>query len=315
MKMLVAYLDLLGFRDHLSDSVNDTLRSLSHYAEVFAIKSQEIGWTPQEQGLREPARAHSVDTFDYFLPFSDSIVIASSKEPNIFIRQIASFLCGAFTFNSKSFDPIPMQMEGRDNPLEEKESKLGRSADDHRPLSQEKYLNYPVLFRGGLSYGDVESLTMLSRVKGVSQSATLLAGQGVVDAVKLEESKIKGPRILFDQDVFDTLSKENQLGFCRKVPEELHSTYYELLWPNASCFDSNFSNPNYGEIVDLYGKAIALRDHYDHAECHMHYCKFSELILASAMAGAKVRKQHTELQEHLRELVKRYNFSEKYNDL
>lgn len=312
--MLVAYLDFLGFRDHLSESLNDALLALGYYAEIMEIKTKEIGWVPEEQELQVFARSHGVDTFDYFLPFSDSIVIASSQNPNIFIRQIASFLCSVFKFNSESFDSTRMQMEGRDNPLEEVNSKFGCGADGHLTTDPEKNHNYPMLFRGGVSYGDVGFLTLQSRIKEVLQPATILAGQAVVNAVKLEERKIKGPRILFDKEVFSRLSAKTKSEFCRKVPEESHSIYYELLWPNAYCLNLN-SSPDFGEIDDLYGKAVALWRHYNHEECGIHYFKFSELIIASAMEGAEVSGQHTEVQEHLRELVKRYNLSGKYNAL
>jgi FkbM family methyltransferase len=315
MKMLVAYLDLLGFRDHLSESPTDALLSLCHYAEILVTKTQDLGFGYADKHLQDLADAHGIDTFDFLLPCSDSIVIASSKDPNVFILQLANFLRGAFTFNSGSFDPIQMQLERRDNPLEEKKNILGWDTDGHPTIAREKCLNYPVLFRGGLSYGDVESITMPSRVKGEAQSATILAGQGVADAVKLEERKIKGPRIIFGEEVFRMLSPENQRKFCRRVPEQSHSGCCELLWTNACFFDSNLLGQNIVEINELYGKSIALWRYYKREKCGIHYFNFSELILSSAMVWAKACGKDTVMQGYLRKLVEGYRLSGEYNAL
>lgn len=315
MKKLVAYLDLLGFRAHLSESSNDALLSLGHYAEIFKILNQDSSVKYTDKHLQNLAREHGVDAFDYFLPFSDSIVIASSKDPNVFIRQLANFLCATFMFNSGSFDLTRMEMEGRENPIEEVEIKFGLGADGHMTTSQDKYRNYPMLFRGGVSYGDMKAIRMPSEVNKVVQVSTILAGQGIVDAVKLEESKIKGPRILFGEEVFRLLSTENRCKFCRKVPEPSHRGCYEILWPNASCSDSNLPGQNFSEIADLYRKAIALWRHYNHEECGIHYFNFSELIVSSAMEWAKACGQRAEMQKQLRKLVDDNGLSAKYNVL
>ena len=121
-----------------------------------------------------------------------------------------------------------------------------------------------------------------------------LMGEAVVHAVKLEGlkredgTKIKGPRLVLNSPVYEQLNKETKL-YVRQLPED--KNYYEILWPamgyileNKDTFDQEFNH-----FDELFNPAFNLWKYYkakdvaNNTEVKIHYERFLELIVASAI--------------------------------
>lgn len=95
MSKVVAFLDILGFGNHTNANVEEALELLSNYETIVSQKINDKNINPPESyeddGLKELAKQRMVDSFEYFLPFSDSLIIQSSV-PNVFLPQVSRFL-------------------------------------------------------------------------------------------------------------------------------------------------------------------------------------------------------------------------------
>lgn len=82
----------------------------------------------------------------------------------------------------------------------------------------------PALFRGGVAFGEVNPVKP-ALIDGKRTEGYILVGDAVVKAVGMEKA-VKGPRIVFGQDVFEQLNEEARL-YTRSLPED--SNLFELL--------------------------------------------------------------------------------------
>src|SRR5690554_4420764 len=103
---LVAYIDLLAFSNYIRENTQDALSAFTTYHNILKTKIIDNKTHPissyQSQNLQELAKIQAVTSVDYFLPFSDSIFLKSA-DPNLFVKQISSFLVGCFIYTSHAY--------------------------------------------------------------------------------------------------------------------------------------------------------------------------------------------------------------------
>lgn len=275
----VAYLDLLGFSNAVIRDTDEALSMLENYNSILQIGLSESIIHPSSNysaELQDLARRNSIESFDDFLPFSDSIFI-TSEDCSDLLMQTGGFLEKTFHFTSHIYaspedeqDPMAYHNIGM---VDDGTGGL-KAVDIPRRVP-------PTLFRGGVAYGDVEIITPIGILnKGKTRSYTLFGG-AVVQAVGLEK-KVKGPRIVFSKEVYSKLDQRAKL-YCRLLPED--KNFYELLWPgmgylleNRSTFQNEFSH-----FYDMFTPAYNLWRFYKDKEVGVHYERFIELIVASAI--------------------------------
>ena len=285
MNKAVAYIDLLGFSDCVKNNPDEAIMMLSHFNTVLTSLSLErvvhpsSGYVP---GLQNLARRTSNESFEHFMPFSDSVFIASSNCSD-FLMQLGNFVKNSFMLNAH----IYAHPENPDDPTAT--HYIGVDTSDPNNI---KHIDIPchqppVLFRGGLSFGDVIETTPAALFNNQRVTCNNLMGKAVVNAVKME-GVVKGPRILFDKSLNDQLNEEARL-YCRPVPEKDEEGndmgLYEILWPamgyvleNRTTFTQEMSH-----FYDLFTPAYNLWSFYKGSNVALHYERFMELIVASAV--------------------------------
>ena len=306
-----AFLDLLGFRTYIGKDLRGAANLIMEYKNVLDL-------TLMAQNVRAPRTARGSDlsqspalqnhnlqlkvtSFDYFLPFSDSIFIRSSN-PDLFVAQISSFLSKCLTLINKGheFDETsehPFQTGVRDAITHKK----GRTIAKQVPV-----FSWPVLFRGGISYGDCHPMKVTSILNGLKESATILAGNAVVEAVQFERRvKGSGPMLMCSKSFYNSLSKEG-----RKYVEKVRD-HYEILWPAFRYYDDG---PNSSgdfrhaqTFEELFRPAAIWWNACNHLEYASHYYNLLKLIIRSTLhyysldgrsVAAARRHIETRLKEH-----------------
>ena len=91
---VVAYIDLLGFSNCVMNNPEEAIMMLSHFNTILSTLNFERevhpseGYEPSLQGL---ARRTSNESFEHFMPFSDSVFLASANCSD-FVMQLGSFV-------------------------------------------------------------------------------------------------------------------------------------------------------------------------------------------------------------------------------
>ena len=276
---IVAYIDLLAFSNHIRENSSDALMAMNNYNTILSTKLRDELIKPSATypvELQEIAKMHSMDSVDYFLPFSDSVFLMS-HDCNAFIKQLGSFVLQSFTITSHFYrDPIvPSNPErGYINNI---------SIKDGQVVIDKNICNYyPALFRGGLAYGEAFPIEFLSVQDKQPSKSKVITGAAVANAVKLE-SGVKGPRLIFGDDVYQQLNTDAR-DYCRKLPE--NQNLYEILWPAMVYIKQNEPYQCAQEISKMYDLVIPaykLWKAYNHTPYSAHYFNFIELIIASTI--------------------------------
>ncbi|MDR0864906.1 MAG: hypothetical protein LBO74_08245 [Candidatus Symbiothrix sp.] len=275
---VVAYIDLLAFSNHVRKNTGDAMMVFSNYNTILNSKIRNSQIYPVDSyidELKELAKKNSIDCFEYFLPFSDSIFIVSN-DINNFVTQISSFIYNCFHLTSHFYI----------NPKDLKDPTKGDMVSFS--LSEDGQINstmidthyHPTIFRGGVVYGEVFPLDLWGIVDSKPQKLKSLAGKAVVRAVELE-SKIKGPRIVFEQNTYDQLNEVIKSRYIRKIK---NTDFYEILWPAITYIPENSkSNPDFNGFHDMFVAAVNLWKAYNHTPYSEHYFCFVELIITSTI--------------------------------
>lgn len=285
MKKAVAYIDLLGFSKLVEQNLGDAVITLSN---ANSILSQQIlekhihpssGYSPE---LKELAKDTSVESIEDYLPFSDSVFLTSSNCDD-FVMQLGSFVRKCYTFTAGHYIHPTDALD----PTKESIPNVIANDDGSCSLSEIDSHLYPALFRGGISYGEVENLTPMGIVGGKEQKMNTLAGEAVVKAVRLEESvKVKGPRLVFDNSLYGQLSEKTK-NYCRQLPER--PDLYEILWPMTAYISTNPYSGTLTEFYELFNSAYNLWiPHKKNPDVGLHYLKFMEIIIVSTIKAHDV---------------------------
>ena len=98
---IVAYIDLLAMSNFVRENVNDSIAVFSGYNHILKTKTIDDRVQPasseKDPKLKALIERTSVSAFDYFLPFSDSIFLASSA-PDKFIEQLGHYILSCYLF-------------------------------------------------------------------------------------------------------------------------------------------------------------------------------------------------------------------------
>lgn len=229
----VAYIDLLGFSSHVKENMDDAVLMLSNFNTALHSKLFSDSVSPVEsysEDLRPIAARGAVDSFEQYIPFSDSLFIVA-EDCDRFILQLGSFVYTSFHMVSDRYiHPIDP-----DDPS--KGTMVSFQSDENGELTAvDKIMDYfPTLFRGGIAYGEVIPLNLLTIDQYKSERRSNLMGKAVVDAVSLE-GKVKGPRIIFGSDVYEQLS-DNTKRYIRATDD--CDGCYEILWPALKFIPEN----------------------------------------------------------------------------
>lgn len=280
---IVAYLDLLGFSKFNEENVYDASSIIREYGYILRTRIAN-----QNNILTQT----SASSFDFFLPFSDSIFIAS-KEKKDFVQQIAHFVLSCFVYKIDSYRN-DLSIE---RPYEVRtENFFGKELI---------YNNYPILFRGGISAGPIISQKLDCLQNKVTSQVPVLCGKTVVNAVKLEKA-CKGPRLILDKECCAVLDYQDL--FIQPISEK--SDCYEVLWPAYHYIAQN-GDSEIAKFVELIEPAIKFWKAFNHTEYGIHYFNLIKIIIEGTMAFARKIKAAKYAEEYIINEMERFNLKDK----
>lgn len=258
----VAFLDLLGFGQVASKDIFGAIKLISDYQVIINNKVTDANIHPDLLMTNEELCA---DSFETLLPFSDSIFITSTN-PDKFVKQISHFISHSFLINSNQYS----YPENPSKPLEIEIPEVRLTS-----ISTIKENRYPVLFRGGISFGDVADMKVNAIVNNKIYQQTNLTGKALVESVYLEKSG-KGPRIFCNKNFVDQLNQTTKDKYIGVVK---HDELYELYWTNSIFLDQNECFTNINEFDKHFIPAVNLWKAFNHFEYGIQYYEFIKLII------------------------------------
>ncbi len=248
MDNVCAYLDILGFKNHIKEDPLAASNLLSEYTSV--IGNLGVGG--------------KYKSFNYFLPFSDGIFI-QSNDPSKFVFDLSKFLVESFLKN------------GFGNIIVER--------DNHSPVVDEtKYTELPgrrpLLFRGGVAYGDSVPKRVSCIYDNKLEYKHSLIGEAVVEAVALE-GKGRGPRVFCSGKFYESLDDNAKRLVINQFDDE-EGKNYEIIWP-ASFFTENGFYESYYEFDRLFISSRLSWKAFNHKQYGINYYNFLKLIVLSGL--------------------------------
>ncbi len=286
-KLCVAYLDILGFREFIHEDIIGASTLLEHYQNVL-----------DEICTKSPIFPEEESSIKYFIPYSDSIFIASPDNVS-FVQELSKFIYRSFVISSYPF-------EKKMNPIEPFDVYENHHA---------KW--FPLLFRGGIGFGKCNISYPLLLSEKERHITTLLIGDAVIEAVRYEELKIKGPRIICGKNFYDSFEEEYRNKFLYNLNDNLNSELYELYWP-IFLFLNSVQDPKHVfeyTISKLLVSAIHLWQSLNHKKFSLHYYNFIKLIVRSVIRYCDNIGSPTLLDEELQKTLIKENMESKIDDL
>ena len=300
-KYVVIYLDLLGFESFSNKDSDAALRILEDFQEVLSMRRLtahlNLAVSVQEPLIKLPSDHTSLDSFECFLPMSDSVFILSD-EPEKVAAHLSTFLVDSFVLRGHTFRNADIS-----DVHKQRVTIIGRanSGEVEKNAVDENW--YPVLFRGGISYGDAEVFKTLAIDSGEEVWVRNVRGPGVIQAVrsqerKIEGEKLKGNRILCDRQFIVHLCS-NSKRYLR-----IERDAWELLWPAFSYIDRNGESNQRDVLDELFWPAFRLWQCYSgKPKEEEHYRAFLELIVRSHIAYAGIASNPEPVCEYMHETL------------
>jgi hypothetical protein len=267
MKYWIGYLDLLGFKYYTNINQHAALEMLSEYQQIFQ-NSEEI-----DEGISQSEGVTYTPAFVHVIPFSDSLFLVGSTGSRFF-RGIGRFLNHCWSLKSSAYS----HPNDLNNPLRVRIAVVNVNDQGKFVGTHDDELWPPLLFRGGVSYGDAHLLPSSGRINGDKVTLSILSGIGVVDAVS-QEHRGKGPRLFLSKkslDYFRLTDDFSELGdaFFAKVEHSGDSDLYEFLWPAVGDVSS---------LIEMLQGAVNLWNANSHdISIAVQYWEFVRLIVRSA---------------------------------
>ena len=267
-----AYIDILGFKEIINKDINGAIQLINDYQEILKIKKidesmfkEKYEKEEKDMNLKSLFDRSIIDSFEYFIPFSDSAFIIANNAAK-FVFQISNYLLGSFMLGGYIYD-----------------DRHSRDKDDLMQVNNSKRKWYPLLFRGGVSFGECIPYKNY-QITGfqLTQNYNLM-GKAVAEAVQ-NESTDKGPRLFCSKQFYDVIS-DNE---CKQIlcPLKNHKDIYEILWPMPHVMDKGING--YKQLLEI---GINLWSYLNHEEYGIHYFKLLELIIKSIMETYKNDQQ------------------------
>lgn len=271
--MIIGFLDLLGFSwlvEHHDVVAHDNLYALHSVLKTKVFDNITHPVNSYETGIREFVINTAVTSFRYLISVSDSLIIASD-EPDLFVKQLCSFISCVFIRNSEPFT----------SPFEDLESVHNNRIHDIEP-----HCAFPILLRGGITVGGENDVQFMNegQIKNGEYSLNGLnvCGLPYVQAVKLERSD-KGPRLFCSKEFVDSLGSDGRAAI-RKIRDDL----YEIVWPYYACEATTNSSYKMENICRMINKELLIRaknlykyfyNHTDQNSSQQEYLHYKEFII------------------------------------
>jgi hypothetical protein len=263
-----AYIDILGFKEIINKDINGAIQLINDYQEILKIKKidesmfkEKYEKEEKDMNLKSLFDKSIIDSFEYFIPFSDSAFIVANNAAK-FVFQISNYLLGSFMLGGYIYD-----------------DRHSRDKDDLMQLNNSKRKWYPLLFRGGVSFGECIPYKNY-QITGfqLTQNYNLM-GKAVAEAVQ-NESTDKGPRLFCSKQFYDVISANE----CKQIlcPLKNHKDIYEILWPMPYIARKKING--YQNLLEI---GLNLWLYFNHMEYGIHYFRLLELIIKSIMETYK----------------------------
>lgn len=284
------------------------MMAFSNYNTILNSKISDgnahpIDSYPKE--LQEIAKRTAIDSFEYFIPFSDSIFIVSDNV-STFITQLSSFVYNCFNFTSHFYlDPKDIS-----DPTKDKMVNISLSEKDELVSDYTEAHYYPTIFRGGIAYGEVFPIDLWSIANKIPEKRQNVAGKAVVRAVELE-GKVKGPRIIFDVDILSYIDEQVSSRYIRKIAD---SNYCEILWPAIKYITKNGIQDAHS-FHEMFTCAINLWKGYNHTPYSEQYFSFIELVVASTLQFFEAIGYKEETLNMIKKAIKEKGLEDKMSSL
>jgi hypothetical protein len=295
-KRFVCFLDLLGFSNYTLTDLKGALVMLDNYQTIFHEKFKDRESSASIHiTLNQLFKKNLLTSFEYFIPFSDSIFI-TSKDIETFINQVSSFLLNCYRLTANEYY----------NPVNKSDPCLINNGTERW---------YPIFFRGGLAFGTAFPFNLEGIVASKLAQVNNLAGEAVVRAVRLEKKKdssnkrIKGPRLLCSEEVKQKIINANH--FLDRFDD-----VYEVLWPQALFIDDNPVATEIQKIDEVFIQASNLFKAYgSRPDEGLHYFEFIKLISRSCLKYFEFRKDKSIAEKRLSILIDKQGLNHIKNDL
>ncbi len=283
MNGIIAFLDLLGFSYFCRADFASAANLLLSYQLIVKTKLQDFESHPPDSypndELKERAESNLMNSFNIFIPCSDSIFITAT-DADLFLRQLSNFLVSCFLLPSELWRdaPDPASPYNTEFPVFKLKPKDGKM----KAHVEQDHMNvFPILFRGGVTFGDFDTFRQNAVVNSEIGVVTNILGNGVVNAVKLESSGLKGPRIICDGTFADLLDDEHK----KYVSPVNSGELYEILWPAYWLVEDN----DVSNVNELFRLAIHFYNGLKDTPVGDHYKEMLKLFVKSARLFAQVR--------------------------
>lgn len=240
--MVVAFLDLLGFSQLLDLSTEVALDNINSFNNVIKTRVLDKATHPIEE-YKEcyPNDEHflkfveksAVDSFEYLISFSDSLILGS-YDLDLFVEQLANLVATLYINYS---EPFRQKFE---NVFDVDSNKVVSYEDG----SFRNHKAFPILFRGGMSYGKDVSFFKENCIQGgkFCYDGYNVFGKTYLNAVKLEH-KGKGPRLFCDKTVAANLVNRRLIRVVDKNEE-----IYEIVWTIEACEATECSSDKWHNV-------------------------------------------------------------------
>lgn len=295
----VAFLDLLGFRQVALKDTTGAIELINDYQTIVNNKVTDATIHPN---LLTTAEEICADSFETLLPFSDSIFITST-DPDKFVKQVAHLLSHSFIINSSQYS----NPDKPSNPLETTIPDIISPTETRRI----KVNKYPVLFRGGVSFGNVANMTVNSIVGKNISSLTNLTGTALVEAVNLEKSG-KGPRLFCDKSFVDQLNQATIDKFIGTVKTD---ELYEIYWSTSVFFDQSDCRNDISEFDKHFIPAVNLWKAFNHLDYGIHYYEFIKLTVKGTIQYYRFKNCEQFAIDYIRQKLTSVGLDTKWDDL
>jgi hypothetical protein len=296
---ICAYIDILGFSYFVKEDPQGAIMLLQNYQ----VQLQQLSEMPKQDEYLTPYRK---DSFKYLIPFSDCIFFYSDQ-PSEFVMQLSGFVNGSFTFTSNAFS----NPEDKDHP--ENVTEKGVVWENGKAIVKDFPAKwYPLLFRGGIGFGDAKVFELNCIHDSKPAKTPFVFGNSVIEAVRMEdikvnEEKIKGPRILCTQEFYNQLNER-----ARKIvhPAFDKPDLFEINWTAVHYLMTDELNEWFVNqllmndfYLQLFHPAASLWRAYQKTGNEPHYRNFLKLIVRGVQHYLSGTQYITQAENFIKESI------------
>lgn len=304
--MVISFLDLLGFSWLMEYDLKTAYYNLDFFNRIINTKISDEKCHPKESyelNMQEFVENTSITSFNNMISISDSLII-SSDNPNIFVKQLSNFVACSFIESNEPFRDVFDDIKKVKYEYE--------YSHESKSVERKKVCAFPLLFRGGISIGEVIFSSEIQIINNEAKRNGLnVCGIPYLEAVKLENSG-KGPRLFCNNSFVNSLNSDSKKAI-RLVGKIKNEEIYEIVWTYYA-FEAMENCSNKIENIQrclnrtVLPPAINLYNYFkDDENNRLHYFELVKLIFRGAI---KYANDNIENDIHTLEILK-----SKINDL